>query len=315
MWITNWKILKKIRIPEHLTCLLRNLYAGQEATVWTGHGIMDWSKLGKEYVKVVYCHLAYLTYMQNTAWEMLSWMKHKLESRLPGEISCRWHHCYGRKWRGTKEPLDEGERGEWKNWLKTQHSKNKVLKLQYFGHLMQRTDSLEKTLMLGKIEGGKRRGQQRMRWLDGITDLMDMRLSKLQELVMDREAWRAAVHGVTKGRTLLSDWTELPYPLPRPPPFALVFPSIRVFSLCIKWPKYWSFSFRISPSNEYSEVISFRTDWLDLLAVQGNCQESSPTPQFKSSHSSALSFLYNPIFTSMNDYWKTHSFDYMDLCW
>ena len=82
-----WKIHKEMRIPDHITSLLRNVYAGQEATVRTRHGTMNWLKLGKKYVKVIYCHPAYLTYMQSTSCEMPGWMKHKLESRLPGEIS------------------------------------------------------------------------------------------------------------------------------------------------------------------------------------------------------------------------------------
>ena len=107
------KIVKEMGIPDHLTCLLRNLYAGQEATVRTGHGTTDWFQIGKEVCQG--CTLSSWTYMQSTSWEMLDWMKHKLESRLLGEISITSDMQmtpYGRKWRGTKKPLDESERGD-----------------------------------------------------------------------------------------------------------------------------------------------------------------------------------------------------------
>ena len=111
-----WKILQEMGIPDHLTCLLRNLYAGQEATVTTGHGTTDWFKIGKEYTKAVYCHSAYLTSTQSTSCEIPSWMKHKLESSLLEKTAItsdmQMTPPYGRKQRGTKEPLDESERGE-----------------------------------------------------------------------------------------------------------------------------------------------------------------------------------------------------------
>ena len=164
-----------------------------------------------------------------------------------------------------------------------------------------------------------------MSYLFGTNIIIEQSISQFSHSVMSNSAtpWtaaRQASQSITTSRNLLKLMSiELVMPsnhlIPCCPllPLLSIFPSIRVFSnesvLRMKWPKYWNFSFRISPSSEYSGMISFTMDWLDLLAVHGTLKESSPTPQFKRINSSVLSFLYGPNFTSIHDYWEDHSYD------